>query len=168
MNRKYCTHRSERDEIHRGPLTQRYQSRTQQTTKSHGTLHLTRHSHTAIKSQHHAIQHDILNALRNKLCKLMRLTRSHYTTSAANIPSRRHAGKQKTGTLTRKFHNPRQTRPDFITHHSRHPRIKQTRRHRNNPNAMSRQVPCQRQRKRGNSSFGSGVGDLAGLPVEGC
>lgn len=44
--------------------------------------HLTGHPHPTIQPQHHPIQHDILNTLRNELCELVRLARTHCFSSA--------------------------------------------------------------------------------------
>lgn len=72
------------------------------------------------------------------------------------------------GVLTWKLHHPRQTRSHFITHHSRHPGIEQTRRYSNDSNTISRQISRHRQCERGDGSLGGGVGDLAWLAVESC
>ena len=40
-------------------------------------LHFARHPHSTIQSQNHPVQHDVLDALRNQLCELVRASWSH-------------------------------------------------------------------------------------------
>jgi hypothetical protein len=108
--------------------------------------HLTRHPHPTIQPQHHSIQHYILNALCHELRELVRLagaycsSQSLPSTHLPNTASRSKSRGEEGSPLTRKFHNPLQTPAHLITHHSRHPRFKKTRRYRHNPDAITSKI----------------------------
>ena len=86
-------------------------------------LHLAWHSHTTIKSQYNTIQHDILDALRDKLCEFVWLARPHCTSLVPNF-KKGCCPMEVILNLTRELHNSGQTRSDLITHHASHTTLK--------------------------------------------